>query len=222
MKKTIIGISIAAVTMTGCAANRIAASSVGIRDDVFREVSLKDPVPAGQADLIVMASVKTRRPDYQWAKTSRGTPDYTLLLNIDGQAIRVKGDLKEEKTASGGSWNPEAGEGIRYSFKANLCLNPGLHRVFVALPEDGVYIEKEITLTAGTYNVLNLIPIYGRRKIGRLLGLEAVSSFYEGIRGFNASKLWVLPSYNPSASHEPSQVALFASSILLDYNREWK
>ena len=210
MKKIIIAIFIVAVTMTGCAANRIAASSVGTRDDVFREVSLKDSVSADQADLVIVASVKTRKPeDYLWGKTSHGTPDYTLLLNIDGQTARVKGVLAEEKTVSVESRNPEAGDGIRYFFKTILSLPPGAHRLFIALPEDGVYMEKEITLTAGSYNVLRLVPIYGKRKVGRFPGLDAASSFYEGIRRLDAPKMMVIPGQQPSSiGYESSQVGI--------------
>jgi hypothetical protein len=93
--------------------------------------------------------------------------------------------LTEEKTISGGPWNPEAGEGIRYFFKIKLRLNPDLHRVFAALPEDGVYLDRDITLMKGTDNVLDLTPVYGKRKVGRLPGLNDVTSFYEGIRGFD-------------------------------------
>ena len=186
MKKMIIGIFMSALVITGCATNKIATMSVEGRNDVFQEVMHKEPVPAGYADLTIVSTLKTRKPgDILWTTTSHGTPEYSLLLNIDGQATRLKGDLTEEKPSSERPWNPAEGVGIKYFFKIKLRLKPGLHRVFVALPEDGVYLDREITLLEGSDNVLNLTPVYGKRKICKLPGLNEVRCFNEGIKGFN-------------------------------------
>src|SRR6266571_9451834 len=102
MKKIIIGIFISAIIMPGCATNKIATMSVEGRNDVFQEVAHKEPVPAGYAELTVLSTFKTRRPgDFLWSNSSHGTPEYRLLLNIDGQTTHVRGDLTEEKTKSG-------------------------------------------------------------------------------------------------------------------------
>src|SRR6266513_1223750 len=130
MKKIMIGIFVSALIIPGCATNKIATMSTEERHDVFQEVAHEESVPVGYVELTIVSTLKTRKPDdYMWAKTSHGTPEYTLLLNIDGQATRIKGDLTAEKTKSGGPWNPEAGEGIRYLFKITLRLKPGFHRV---------------------------------------------------------------------------------------------
>lgn len=185
MKKIIIGILMSALIMPGCATKKIATMSLEVRNDVFQEIAHNESVPAGYAELTVVSILKTRKPgDFLWTKTSHGTPEYMLLLNIDGQTARLKGDLAEDKT-TGGPWNPEAGEGIRYFFKMKLRLKPGLHRVFAALPEDEVSFDREITLMEGSTNVLYLTPVYGKKRVGRRPGLNEVRSFYEGIRGFN-------------------------------------
>lgn len=176
-----------ALVITGCATSKIATMSMEGRHDVFQEVAHEKPVPAGYTELTIVSSLKTRKPgDFLRTTTSRGTPDYMLLLNIDGQTSRVKGDLTEEKTVSHGSWNLETGEGIRYFFKIKLLLKPGRHSVFAALPEDGVYLDRIITLLEETDNVLHLTPVYGKRKVGKLPDLNAEASFYEGTRGFKA------------------------------------
>ena len=154
MKKIIIGILLSALIMPGCATKKIAVMSLEVRNDVFQEITHKESVPAGYAELTVVSTLKTRKPgDCLWIKTSHGTPEYMLLLNIDGQTARLKGNLAEDKT-TGGPWNPEAGEGIRYFFMIKLLLKPGLHKVFAALPEDGVSFDREMTLMGGSNNIL--------------------------------------------------------------------
>jgi hypothetical protein len=185
MKKIIIGIFMSALIIPGCAMNKNATMSVARRNDVFQEVAYNEPAPADYAELTIVSTFKTRKPgNYWWLKSSHGTPEYTLLLNIDGQTALIKGDLTEEKTILGEPWNPESGDGIRYFFKIKLRLNSGFHRVFVAVPDAGANFDREITLMKGSDNVLNLAPVYGKRKAGRLLGLDTVTRFYEGIRGF--------------------------------------
>lgn len=109
-----------------------------------------------------------------------------LLLNIDGQVTRIKGHVEEEKMGPSNSDNPEVGVGMRYFFSTRLCLGAGFHKVSVALPENGVYLDQEVNLVKGTRNVLQLVPVYERRIIGRQLPLDAKRTFYEGINGFKA------------------------------------
>ncbi len=187
MKRIITGFIVLWGLISGCSTQNINTMSNGVRQDIFREESCNDPVPAKNSDLIVVSSIKARKPgNILWEKTSRGTSDYILLLNIDGQVTRVKGDFVDGKNAATGTWNPEAGEGIRYIFKNDLCLSAGTHKIFMALPEDGTSWAGEITLSAGTYNVLEMTPVYRRRQAERLPALNAETSFSEGIRGFRA------------------------------------
>lgn len=187
MRKIIIGIFILAGTMTGCVAQHINTMSTEARHDVFTETTCNDPMPAEQTELIIISSLKTRKPvDLLWSNTSEGTSDFMLLLNIDGQVNRIKGHVEEEKVGPSNSDNPEVGVGMRYFFSKRLCLGAGLHTVSVALPEDSVYLDREVNLAKGTSNVLQLVPVYGRRIIGRQLPLDAKRTFYEGINGFKA------------------------------------
>jgi len=185
MKKIITGICLFAVVTAGCATDKIVAMGTEVRHDVFQEVAYREPVPAGYTILTVVSTFKTRRPgDCLWAKAFCGTTEYALLLNIDGQVTRIAGDSVEEETASRGYYPPEAGDGIRHVFRTTLRIKAGHHRLFATLPGKGVYLDREITLVDGTGSVLDVAPLYGKRTVGRLPGNDAVTSFYEGIRGF--------------------------------------
>jgi hypothetical protein len=78
--------------------------------------------------------------------------------------------------------DPEAGDGIRYRFNKNLRLKAGTHRIVVALPDDGVAVEREITLTEGKVNSLVLEPVYSTKPGKRRLEAYSTTSFTEGIR----------------------------------------
>ena len=186
MKKLFWGILILVFSIQGCATSRIAAMEIGKRTDIFHMAAPGEPVPSGYAELVVLASFKTRKPwGYLGGRTSLGASDYSLLLNIDGQLARISGDIAEETTAAGETNNPESGDGLRCLFEVRLFLKPGIHRLFVAIPKDRAALDREITLPPAK-NVLQLTPVYGKMNVGRLVGLEAPSSFYEGMLGFRA------------------------------------
>ena len=137
--------------------------------------------------MTIVSSLKTHKPGiYPYGNKVRGTPDYVLLINIDGQKTVIKGDLIEEKTEPKGLSDPEAGEGIRYLFKKDILLKAGTHRLFVALPGERVVVKRELTFKDGTTNILRLEPIYGSSNPegspGR--GSLSSSSFMAGIVGF--------------------------------------
>jgi hypothetical protein len=185
MEKLIIIIFMASFIISGCAPNKIAIMSVEGRNDVFQNAAYNEQVPVGFAVLTIVSTLKIRESGgFLWSKPPHGTPEQSLLLNIDGQITRVRGDLTKEQTKSGEPWNPEAGKGIRYFFEEKLRLKPGRHRVFAALPQNEVYFDREIAIREDTDNILELAPVYGKRKVGRLPDINAETSFYEGIRGF--------------------------------------
>ncbi len=178
-----------AVTLVnGCANSSalIRASSTSIRTDVFQELANGEIVPPGHADLRIAFSLKTHRPGVYSARDIHGTPDYRLLLNIDGQAIQLPGSLREENIEPRGLQDPEAGDGIRYRFTSRLRLRAGTHRVVIAMPADDIAEERVITLPEGSSNSLVLEPVYrtapGKLRPGR--GLSGGTTYSEGLRGF--------------------------------------
>ncbi len=161
----------------------IRTASIGTRNDVFQELTDGGTVPQGYADLRIVSSLKTHRPGIYSIKDIHGTPEYRLLLNIDGQVTQIRGDLREENTEARGIRDPEAGEGIRYRFNKNLRLKAGTHKIVIAIIEDEFAVEREITLAEGGNNTLALEPAYRAAPGKRRPGLYGVTSFKEGIRG---------------------------------------
>jgi len=166
----LIGLLLAVTIVSGCAQSRELIKTVGIntRTDIFQQVFIKGNIPQGSADLIIYSSLKTHKPGLYISDdmfgNKKGTPDYVLLVNIDGQATSIKGTLHAENGGSCSLRNSEIGEGIRYIFNRKLRLKEGIHRLIVAIPEDGIAIEKGISLAGGTENVIELIPQYWSSK----------------------------------------------------------
>lgn len=154
--------------------------SVSLRPGVYREVQDKTPVPSGYADLRIIFSVKTHKSSFHVLENgTKGTPDYVVVLNIDGQAEKLKGALTEENTLDERPRTPETGNGIRYRFRKDLRLTAGNHKVFVAVPEDEVAAEVEILLEDGTRNELALEPVYST---GKRFGKRS-PNFYSHLSG---------------------------------------
>ena len=161
--------------------------SATTRDDVFQELPEEAAVPSGYADLNILASLKTHKPGiYLFEKKLHGTADYKLLLNIDGQATYIKGELMEEASKARFFRDPEAGEGIRYNFRKDLRLKAGPHRVAVSIPDDAIIIVKEFNLLEGRTNLLLLEPVYGRTQGKQRPGFYGQTSFTRGINRFKA------------------------------------
>lgn len=175
----------ALTVLSGCADNSvlIKTGSNSIRSDVFQELSNSGIVPQGYADLRIVSSLKTHKPGiYPFEKKSHGTPDYRLLVNIDGQAILLQGNPQKENTEPRGLRDPEAGDGIRYRFSKNLRLKAGTHKIIVALPDEEIAIERQISLSDKSNNSLVVEPVYGASPGKQRPGLYGVASFKEGLK----------------------------------------
>jgi hypothetical protein len=177
------------VVATGCARNGEIIRMVGDQDQrAFPDVPGEGPIPLDYADLSLVFSLKTHRPGiYPFGKDSHGTPDLTLLLNIDGRAASIKGMPRLETSEAQRLRDPEAGEGVRYIFKKDVRLKAGVHRLFVALPEDGVAMEQVVTLAAGKGHLLVLEPVYGGTRGTQGPGSYGMTSFYEGVKGLRGT-----------------------------------
>lgn len=177
-------LAIALSVASGCAESSalIKANSTSKRMDVFEELTNSSTGSKGFVDLHITASLKTHKPGVYSVSDIHGTPDYKLLLNIDGQAVLLQGSLQSEKSEPTKPVDPEAGDGIRYRFSKNLRLKAGTHRIVMALPDDGIAIEREITLVEGKVNNLVLEPVYGTKLGKRRLASYRTNSFTEGIR----------------------------------------
>jgi hypothetical protein len=184
MKKTYLLLVLSLTVLSGCAASSglLKTGTSSTRSDVFVELSNGGAVPQGYADLNVVSSLKTHKPGiYPFEKKQHGTPGYILLVNIDGQALPLPGDLQRESTRRELD-DPESGDGIRYRFSRKLRLKAGTHNVMVALPDEKIAVEREITLSDQSDNVLVVQPVYGASSDKQRPGFHGVTSFMEGIR----------------------------------------
>ena len=184
MKKICLLLMASLTVLSGCAKSTalIKTGSNSIRSDVFQELSNGDIVPQGYADLRIVSSLKTHKPGiYPFEKKSHGMPGYRLLVNIDGQAIQLQGNLQNENSEPRGLRDPEAGDGIRYRFSKNLRLKAGTHKIIVALPDDEIAIEREITLSDNSNNTLVVEPVYGAVAIKQRPAFYRATSFKEGL-----------------------------------------
>lgn len=186
MKKTSLLLMLSLMVLSGCAESSalIKANSTSLRTDVYEELTNGATAPQGYVDLRITATLKTHKPGIYSASDIHGTTDYKLLLNIDGQAVLLRGNLQSENSESRGVVDPEAGDGIRYQFSKNLRLKSGTHKIVVALPDDEIAVAREITLVEGNMNNLVLEPIYSTKPGKRRLGTYSTTSFREGIRTF--------------------------------------
>lgn len=172
------------VFASGCAGNRELISRMGtsVRHDVIREVAAGEKAMPGYTGLTVYASLKTHKPGTYSAADSHGSPDYKLLLNIDGQAVEVKATVRNEQTSECASNDPEAGNGIRYLFSKRVLVTTGTHKVAVAIPADEIMVERELALSEGGSNTMSVEPVYGAVAGKQGPGFYGVTSYREGIR----------------------------------------
>jgi hypothetical protein len=184
MKKRGLFLVMSLMALTGCAGSSslLKANTTSTRTDVFGEPTKGGLPPRGYTDLHIAAALKTHKPGIYSASDIHGTKEYALLVNIDGQAVLMRGSLQEENSEPSGIQDPEAGEGIRYRFYKDIRLRTGKHRIVVGLPGDGIAVETEMPLLEGGANQLTVEPKYGRKPgTGRPSGY-GTTSFSEGIR----------------------------------------
>lgn len=156
-------LALCSALMAGCTTGLSKQALLSSRSDVFTLLESEKPATAAKATLAINATLKTHRayacPLDQHKE--HGTPDYKLVINIDGQVLTLAGDLKQENLTEVPLGHPEQGEGVRYTFQQLVALTPGVHRVIVALPADGVAIERHVEIREGA-NRLAGTPVYNQ------------------------------------------------------------
>jgi hypothetical protein len=188
--RSISALLLAGIILTGCARNAELVKRAGNteRGGICAVISPAKPPEMGFADLTIWASLKTHEVSgVPMLKDLHGSPDYHLLVNIDGQALRVSGECFTEDASFQSKRHPESGMGMRYRFQAHVRLRTGAHRIIVAFPYDNVATEREIILEDSTDNLLEVMPSYfsDRRQQGP--GSAGATSFREGISGVELS-----------------------------------
>jgi hypothetical protein len=170
------------------AVSAIAASEAQSgKSDVFVEVTDAGVKPQGFVDMVVKANIKTHEAGYyigESAKSLHGKPGYPFVLTIDGQAIvwKVDGrkDVKPAFDEQGKtSKDPEARTGVLYALERKIRIAPGIHKVRFALPEEGYFIESEISLRDGEDAVLEFKPLYRYKEQP-----TRIPTFLEGIKAY--------------------------------------
>jgi len=184
----ILSVAVLAAT-AGCShvqhvQERIRDAEVSTERYVMEDASATSPIPPGYADLTITASLKTHEADRFQFPDVHGTPGYRLLVNIDGEAQRIEGELHEEESRTHAIRNPEEGAGARYTFMKHIRLKAGPHAITVALPDDSVIADYDVVLEDKTENILHLRPIYGSVPPKQRVGFYGITSFLEGIRAF--------------------------------------
>lgn len=168
--------------LAGCAGSLGSQAAISSKSDVFSTVKENMPIPAGSSELNISASLKTHK-EFDCPinlRHAHGTPDYRLVLNIDGQSLPLDSTLKDENLTGTAIGNPEQGEGVRYTFRQRLAIPPGEHRIIISLPGESIAIERTIIVDTG-FNTLAIEPVYQRKK-GMRQGKTA-EDFHEGIKG---------------------------------------
>ena len=183
--KRVFVLLLTGTVLAGCAGNTelVRRANMGERSDIFSVVSTATPPDMGYADLTIRASVKTHHQGtYPLVVDAHGTTGYELLVNIDGQKLRLPGEPRKEDSSPDSLRDPDAGDGIRYLFRAHLRVKAGTHQVISALPGDNLAVAREVLLAGGSDYLLELEPDYytGRNKSST--GLPGSTSFREGIR----------------------------------------
>ena len=167
------------VSAVGCSLD---AGSVKTREfpsgsDVFTEVGADAVAPKGCAILHITSSLKTLLPGEGGGLVQ--------LIDVDGQTLRLTDKGKEEDRELGGLMDPEAGRGFRHIFSATLLLKAGPHRVSVGFPDKELTVAKNIVLTGGTVNILQVEPQYRTLPASRGIPYTG-TGFKEGILSLDA------------------------------------
>jgi len=183
--KVLAGIIIAA-SVSGCAGNMEAINKPDYDNsqDIAKN-SIETPLLSHEyANVYISASLKTHKPGiYIFDNKKHGTDKFELIVHIDGKPVQIKNSTKEEDTSYLHEKYPEAGNGIRYNFRGSIRLRPGNHKIALSIPDDEIFVEKDIYIKGGSSKII-IEPVYRRRKPYRKIGFVADTSFYEGIKGF--------------------------------------
>lgn len=184
MTKVVVVFILSFMALGGCVqtSTLVKAKSNSLRTDIFEEVATGGVAQQGYTVLHFTAILKTHLAGSYSPADVHGTPDYKLLVNIDGQADFLRAVLQKEHAASLNLIDPEAGGGVRYRFIKDLRLKPGVHRIAVALPDEGIVVEREINLSEGKVNNLVVEPVYSAKSEKRRPGIYSTETFSEGIR----------------------------------------
>jgi len=179
--KVISAVFIVGAVLTGCAGNRdlIAKASTSSRQDVFQEIMPSKTAPA-KTQLTVEFSVKNFKSRFVNIYSKHTDPPYTAVLNIDSQAVVLSDEGVMEDLPGDAGKNPEVGTGWKYNFKKSLVLQPGIHRISIAVPVSDVIVEKEIELKGGA-NSLKLLPVY-RTRLTKKPDYPVFSAGLQGIK----------------------------------------
>ena len=152
------------------------------RNNVFTETLADEVVPAGYADVVMKASIKTPLPGYYVLEPKRSL-NYLFLINIDGQAVtwKVEGHRNSMPEYVDGKTNydPEGGDGMKYVLQKTIRLEAGSHRLFFGLPEESYYKTVDISVKSGGLYYLEFKPEY-RYKTAP----TRIPTFLEGLNDF--------------------------------------
>jgi len=172
------------MVISGCAGNSgvIKANSNSLRSDVFIEAGKAEAPTDKSAVLSINGSFKTHLPGKFSSSDVHGTSDLKLLLNIDGQAMNIPAKLQREDKSSAKIDDPEAGDGMKYNYGISLRLNPGIHKILLAVENEDVVVEKQISLKENSSNTIAFEPVYSTKPGKRTIGKYSITNFEEGIR----------------------------------------
>jgi hypothetical protein len=185
--KLMIVIAIGIILVScGTATKEIARMSQSEKTGVFTEATAEGPIPAGSADVLIKASIKTPPERYyalESKESAHGKPGYTFLVNIDGQAALWKAEGRKHdlpKYIDGKtSRDPEAGEGMKYVLEKRIRIAPGAHRVFFGVPGEAYYTSTDITVMSGVLYVLEFKPVYRYKTLP-----TRIPTFLKGISNY--------------------------------------
>jgi hypothetical protein len=175
LSRNILIVVVAALGLVvGCGGSvkMINAKSQSEKADVFQERPGGESIPAGYADLVIKASIKTHREGYYAGESkdsAHGKEAYPFLINIDGQAVlwKINGEKHQlPKYVEGKtSRDPEAGNGMKYVLEKKVRLRAGTHKIFFGLPEEPYYTEADITVASENAYVLEFKPKYWHKHV---------------------------------------------------------
>lgn len=168
----------AGLLTAGCANNRdiVAKTALGSRQDVFTEL-IDEQIQPGKATAEIRFTVKSNSSRFMWMYFKHTDPPYCVHLNIDGQATKLAAEPVLEDNPATVFDDPEGGTGWKYSFNKKLVLNPGKHKLIIALPVNDLVVEHDIVLRDGA-NTINLKPVYKTTRLRPYKG----QSFRAGVK----------------------------------------